>query len=272
MACARYKYLVLLLGLALTIYQRLVRGEQFRDQHQHRRFHLPPPCRGARTEIAYGKSFPGSVEHRSSSSSTARRQSGPTRRVKALYAKLQRPSRRLQGSVVMPDGGPFFAKNGLLFLSTEEVQKTDRWPASRHGPSWASSEPTLRCAACSTGSNSSPRASRTSRARFDQFDKPLESMNSALEAVPRRQARVLLLADPALERRKAVRPAIAQVHPDHADPRLRRPGAGREADQLRQADASRPSTSARRRARTSASPVRCRSLTTNSPPSRTGSA
>ena len=178
MACARFKYPVLLLGLALTIFSGWYAANNFAINTNTDDF-ISSSVPWRQDEIAYAKSFPdqsqtiivvvdGKTPERADEA------------VKAIYAKLQNHPDVFK-DVVMPDGGPFFAKNGLLFLSPGEVQKTvGGLIKARPVLSIIGTDASLR--GVFDGFAYISKGVESKNGTFDQFDKPIESMNSALEA------------------------------------------------------------------------------------------
>ena len=101
--------------------------------------------------------------------------------VTGLFSKLQNHP-ELFHSVVRPDGGPFFAKNGLLFQSTDEVKKAvGGLVKARSVLAIIASDPSLRGVFDAFGFI--PKGVASKQASFDQFKTPIESMNGALENV-----------------------------------------------------------------------------------------
>ena len=179
MACARFKYPVLVLGLALTIMSGWYAANNFAINTNTDDF-ISASVPWRQDEIAYDKSFPdqsntiiavidGTTPERADEA------------VNALFAKLQgHPD--LFKSVVMPGGGAFFAKNGLLFQSTEEVQKTVAG-LQQAQPVLAiiGSDASLR--GVFDGFEFISKGVQAKRGTFDQFDQPIVSMNKALDAI-----------------------------------------------------------------------------------------
>ncbi len=158
--------------------------------------------------------------------------------VDALDARLQGHP-KLFKSVVEPDGGPFFAKNGLLFTDTDQVKKAmGGLQQAQPVLSILSSDQSLR--GIFDAMQFITKGVASGRGTFDQYEKPITSLDGALQNILRRQAGVLLLAEPAGAGREAQRAPVAQVHPDHAVPRLQGAGARREADRLRASGHRRP--------------------------------
>ena len=188
-------------------------------------------------EIAYAKAFPNQ------DNDTIVVVDGKTpeladQAVTALFAKLQNHP-ALFHSVVRPDGGPFFAKNGLLFQSTEEVQKAvGGLMKARSVLGIIASDPSLRGVFDAFGFI--PKGVEQKQGSFDQFKAPIESMNGALENVLAGQAGLLLLAEPARQRRRAEWAPVAQVHRDRTSPRLRRHPARRQGERLHPRPGARP--------------------------------
>ena len=178
MASARYKYLVLGLGLALTVVSGWYAANNFAINTNTDDF-ISASVPWRQDEIAYAKSFPdqtntiiavidGKTPERADEA------------VKALFAKLQgHPD--IFKSVVMPDGGPFFAKNGMLFLSTADVQKTiDGLQKAQPVLAIIGTDASLR--GVFDGFEFISKGVQAKQGTFDQFDQPIMSMNTALEA------------------------------------------------------------------------------------------
>jgi len=101
--------------------------------------------------------------------------------VNALYKKLQNHPDLFQ-SAVRPDGGPFFAKNGLLFQSTDDVKKAvGGLIKARSVLGIIASDPSLRGVFDALAFI--PKGVASKQGSFDQFKKPIQSMNDALENV-----------------------------------------------------------------------------------------
>ena len=131
-------------------------------------------------EIAYDKAFPNQ------GNDTIVVVDGKTpeladEAVNGLYARLQNHP-DLFDSVVRLDGGPFFAKNGLLFQSTDEVKKAVGGLArARSVLGIIASDPSLRGVFDAFGFI--PKGVQQKQGSFDQFKAPIEQMNAALAHV-----------------------------------------------------------------------------------------
>ena len=99
----------------------------------------------------------------------------------ALEAKLQgHPD--LFKLVVRPDGGPFFAKNGLLFLPLKDLRKTvNQLQAAEPVLAILTSDPSLR--GLMDGYQFITKGVLGEHGTFDDYDAPVAALNQSLEAV-----------------------------------------------------------------------------------------
>src|SRR5262249_26879638 len=100
---------------------------------------------------------------------------------RALAAKLAQWPDLFQ-SIRRPDGGPFFDRNGLLFLSTEELGRTaEQLIRAQPFLGTLAADPTLR------GFTSAlallPAGIKADRLKMHEFLRPLSRMTDALEAL-----------------------------------------------------------------------------------------
>ena len=176
MASARFRYAVLLAALALTVFCGWYAANNFAINTNTDDF-IASTVPWRQNEIAYEKAFPDQ-ENQIIAVIDGKTPERASEAVDALNAKLQgHPD--LFKSVVEPDGGPFFAKNGLLFQSTEEVQKAIAG-LQQAQPVLAiiASDPSLR--GVFDGFGFIVKGVQSGKGTFDKFDQPLVSMNAAL--------------------------------------------------------------------------------------------
>lgn len=178
MACARFKYAVLLGSLALTVFSGWYAANNFALNTNTDDF-IAASVPWRQNEIAYQKAFPDQ------SNQIIVVIDGKTPEVAGKAATDLEG--RLAGhpdlfkSVVQPGGGPFFAKNGLLFLSTTEVQQAvGGLQRARPVLNILSSDPSLR--GVFDGFAFIPKALANNQGTFDNYDKPIASMNAAITA------------------------------------------------------------------------------------------
>ena len=189
MACARARWLVLVVTAILTIASTWYVIGRFTDTN-------PDPSHSAintntddfidasvpwrQDEIAYNKSFP------SQSDSMIVVIDGKTPEVAndaaaKLNEKLQNHPEVFK-SVVQPDGGPFFAKAGLLFLPVPELRKTvNELTQARPVLAIISSDPSLR--GLMDGFEYIAKGVRAGKGSLDSYDKPITAMNRSLEGI-----------------------------------------------------------------------------------------
>ena len=131
-------------------------------------------------------------------------------------------------NVRRPDGGPFFAREGLLLRSTDEVRATTEGAgegAALPRPAGGRPEPARR-------RERLRHAGAGGAARRDAAGRGGQAPGQARGRVHgrrRREARLLLLAGAGGRGGRARRPD-ASLHPDPAEARLRRAGARRRRD------------------------------------------
>ena len=185
MGCARRHWLVLGIALLLTLVSGSYVVHRFTDPtdsaiNTNTDDFIASSVPWRQDEIAYGKAFPDQ------DSTIIVVVDGKTpeiadRAVNGLYAKL-RNHPDLFRNVVRPDGGPFFAKNGLLFQSPDEVKKAvGGLQRARSVLGILASDPSLRGVFDAFGSI--PKGIEAKQGTFDQFKKPIRSMNGALENI-----------------------------------------------------------------------------------------
>ncbi len=179
MACSRFKVPVLVVALLLTVASGWYVANNFAINTNTDDF-IDASVPWRKNEIAYAKAFPDQ-DNQIIAVVDGRTPERAAEAVDALNAKLQgHPD--LFKSVVEPDGGPFFAKNGLLFLSPEEVQKTvGGLIKAQPVLSIIGSDASLR--GVMDGFAFIPKGVQNHQGSFDQFDHPIASMNDALAAV-----------------------------------------------------------------------------------------
>ncbi len=189
MSCARARWLVLAIAAALTIASGWYVVARFTDPN-------PDPSHSAintntddfidasvpwrQDEIAYNKSFP------SQSDSMIVVIDGKTPELAndaaaRLNEKLQNHP-NLFKSVVQPDGGPFFAKAGLMFLPLPDLRKTaNELQQARPVLAIISSDPSLR--GLMDGFEYITKGVRAGKGSLDSYDKPIAAMDTALDAI-----------------------------------------------------------------------------------------
>lgn len=185
MACARRRWAVLVVAVLLTLVSAWYVVGRFNDPNDsaintNTDDFIAASVPWRQDEIAYDKAFPNQ------GNDTIVVVDGKTpelaeEAVDALYARLQNHPDLFQ-SVVRPDGGPFFAKNGLLFQSTEDVQKAvGGLMRARSVLGIIASDPSLR--GVFDAFAFIPKGVAQKQGSFDQFKKPIEQMNGALANV-----------------------------------------------------------------------------------------
>ena len=179
MISSRFRYAVLGAALALTVFCGWYAANNFAINTNTDDF-IAASVPWRQDEIAYNKAFPDQ-ENQIIAVIDGKTPERATQAVNALYDKLQgHPD--LFKAVVMPDGGPFFAKNGLLFQSTEEVQKAIAGlQKAQPVLSIIASDPSLR--GVFDGFGFIVKGVNGGQGTFDQFDQPLVAMNGALTNV-----------------------------------------------------------------------------------------
>ena len=185
MFCAQRRWAVLVVAMVLTVSSAWYVVGRFNDPNDsaintNTDDFIAASVPWRQDEIAYDKAFPNQ------GNDTIVVVDGKTpelasEAVDALYAKLQGHPDLFQ-SVVRPDGGPFFAKNGLLFQSTDEVKKAvGGLMRARSVLGIIASDPSLRGVFDAFGYI--PKGVQQKQGSFDQFKQPIEQMNVALEHV-----------------------------------------------------------------------------------------
>ncbi len=189
MGCAKARWFVLAATAALTIASGWYVVARFTDPN-------PDPSHSAintntddfidasvpwrQDEIAYNKSFPNQ------SDSMIVVIDGKTPELAndaaaRLNDKLQNHP-DVFNSVVQPDGGPFFAKAGLLFLPLPDLRKTvNELIQARPVLAIISSDPSLR--GLMDGFEYIAKGVRAGKGSLTSYDKPIAAMDTALEAI-----------------------------------------------------------------------------------------
>ena len=179
MACSRFKIPVLAVALVLTIASAWYVANNFAINTNTDDF-IDASVPWRKNEIAYAKAFPDQ-DNQIIAVIDGRTPERASEAAQALDAKLRGHS-DLFKAVVEPDGGPFFAKNGLLFQSPEEVQKTvGGLIKAQPVLSILSSDASLR--GVMDGFQYIAKGVQNHQGSFDQFEQPIASMNDALAAV-----------------------------------------------------------------------------------------
>ena len=179
MACSRHRLAVLLAAALITAFSCWYAANKFAINTNTDDF-IAASVPWRQNEIAYQKAFPDQ-ENQIIVVIDGVTPERADQAVKALDAKLQgHPD--LFKSVVQPDGGPFFAKNGLLFQSTEDVRKAIGG-LQKAQPVLAiiASDPSLR--GVFDGFSFISRGVGGKQGTFDQFDHPIVEMNNALTKI-----------------------------------------------------------------------------------------
>ena len=185
MTCARLRWPVLIIAAVLCVVGGWYVVGRFNDPNDsaintNTDDFIAASVPWRQDEIAYNKAFPNQ------DNSTIVVVDGKTpelanQAVDALNARLQNHPELFQ-SVVRPDGGPFFAKNGLLFQSTDDVKKAvGGLMRARSVLGIIASDPSLRGVFDAFGFI--PKGVQQKQASFDQFKKPIQQMNGALANV-----------------------------------------------------------------------------------------
>ena len=179
MACSRFSYLVILVGLALTVYCGWYAVTKLEINTNTDDF-IDSKVAWRQDEIAYGKAFPdqdnqiivvidGVTPERTQEA------------VAALDARLQGHP-ELFKSVVEPDGGPFFAKNGLLFTDADQVKKAiGGLQQAQPVLSILSSDQSLR--GIFDAMQFITKGVTSGKGTFDQYEKPITSLDGALQNI-----------------------------------------------------------------------------------------
>ncbi len=179
MASARMRYAVLVLAILLTAFCAWYAANNFAINTNTDDF-IASTVPWRQNEIAYQKAFPDQ-ENQIIAVIDGKTPERASEAVTALFDKLQgHPD--LFKAVVEPDGGPFFAKNGLLFQSTEDVQKAiGGLQKAQPVLSIIGSDASLR--GVFDGFGFIVKGVNSKQGTFDQFDQPIAAMNSALEKI-----------------------------------------------------------------------------------------
>jgi hopanoid biosynthesis associated RND transporter like protein HpnN len=176
MACARHKFLVVSLALLLTLASGWYAANNFAINTNTDDF-ISASVPWRQNEIAYDKAFPDQnnqiivvVDGQTPELAQAA--------ARDLTAKLDgHPN--LFKSVLQPDGGPFFAQNGLLFQSTEQVQQAiGGLERARPVLGIIASDPSLR--GVFDGFGFLAKGVLNKQGTLDQYKEPITSMNEAL--------------------------------------------------------------------------------------------
>ncbi len=179
MACSRFSYLVILVGLALTAFCGWYAISKLEINTNTDDF-ISAKVPWRQDEIAYNKAFPdqdNQIIVMVDGVTPERTQEA----VDALDARLQgHPD--LFKSVVEPDGGPFFAKNGLLFTEVDEVKKAmSGLQQAQPVLSILSSDQSLR--GIFDAMQFITKGVASGRGTFDQYEKPITSLDDALQHI-----------------------------------------------------------------------------------------
>jgi hopanoid biosynthesis associated RND transporter like protein HpnN len=185
MACARFRWLVLGLSIALTAVSGWYVVGRFTDANDsaintNTDDFIAASVPWRQDEMAYAKAFPGQ-DNQIIVVVDGKTPEIADEAVNALYGRLQNHPKLFQ-AVVRPDGGPFFAKNGLLFLSTEEVKKTvGGLQQAQPVLAVIASDPSLRGVFDAFAYIA--KGVQNKKGTFDDYKKPIDSMSGALESV-----------------------------------------------------------------------------------------
>lgn len=185
MASAKWRWLVLAVALILTVVSGAYVAGRFMDPNDsaintNTDDFIDASVPWRQDEIAYDKAFPNQadslivvIDGKTPEAASAA--------ASALNAKLQNHPDIFK-SVVQPDGGPFFAKNGLLFLPTPDLRKTvGELQQARPVLGIMSSDPSLR--GLMDGFEYISRGVRANKGTLDSYDRPIASMDQALENI-----------------------------------------------------------------------------------------
>jgi hopanoid biosynthesis associated RND transporter like protein HpnN len=185
MASAKWRWLVLAVALILTVVSGFYVVGRFMDPNDsaintNTDDFIDASVPWRQDEIAYNKAFPNQadslivvIDGKTPEAASAG--------ARALNERLQNHPEVFK-SVVQPDGGPFFAKNGLLFLPTPDLRKTvGELQQARPVLGIMSSDPSLR--GLMDGFEYITRGVRANKGTLDSYDRPIASMNQALENI-----------------------------------------------------------------------------------------
>ena len=122
--CSRYPWLLILISIALTVVSGVYVSRHFAISTDIGKL-ISADLPWRQREIQFEKLFPDRYETilvvvDAPTSELA------SQAASALMAKLKEEDKKLFKSVRQPGGADFFMKNGLLFLGTEEVEKTTK--------------------------------------------------------------------------------------------------------------------------------------------------
>ena len=179
MASSHARFVVLVVAAILTVLSGYYAIDRFAINTNTDDF-IDAKVPWRQNQIAYNKAFPlqadqiivvvdGATPERAEEAASA------------LFGKLQGHP-ELFKSVVRPDGGAFFAKNGLLFPPLGDVRKT-MGELTRAEPvlSIISSDPSLR--GLMDGFQFIAKGVRNNQGTFDSYDQPIAAMNHSLEDI-----------------------------------------------------------------------------------------
>ena len=179
MACARFRYLVLAVALLVSAFCGWFAIQHLEINTNTDDF-IDAKVPWRQDEIAYSKAFPdqdnqiivvidGKTPERTQEA------------VEALNARLQGHPEVFK-SVVQPDGGSFFAKNGILFQTPEEIQKA-MGGLQQAQPVLAiiSSDQSLR--GVFDGFQFITKGVEAKKGTFDDYKQPITTMNGALQNI-----------------------------------------------------------------------------------------
>ncbi len=179
MACSRFKVPVLVAALVLTVASVWYVANHFAINTNTDDF-IDASVPWRKNEIAYAKAFPDQA-NQIIAVIDGRTPERASEAADALFTKLQgHPD--LFKSVVEPDGGPFFAHNGLLFQSPDDVKKTAGGLVKAQPVlSILASDASLR--GVMDGFQFIAKGVQNHQGSFDQFDHPVAAMNDALAGI-----------------------------------------------------------------------------------------
>jgi hopanoid biosynthesis associated RND transporter like protein HpnN len=177
MACSRFRWLVLALSILATILAAQYVAGHFRINANTSEF-LSKDLEWRRNLRAIDDAFPQRVDQ------IVVVIDGKTPELAeaaaAALAKTLEGRPDLFSFVLRPDGGPYFSKEGLLFLPTEEVRRTVQGLTLAQPFLVAlSADPTLRGIADAFSFIN--RGVRAKAGTFDDFDRPIVALSGALE-------------------------------------------------------------------------------------------
>ena len=185
MACARWRWVVLAAAVLLTFACGWYVVGRFTDStdsaiNTNTDDFIDASVPWRQDEIAYNNAFP----NQSDTMIVVIDGKTPelaTEAASALNARLQNHP-DLFKAVVQPDGGPFFAKSGLLFLPLPDLRKTvNELQQARPVLAIISSDPSLR--GLMDGFEYITKGVRANKGSLQSYDKPIASMDRALENI-----------------------------------------------------------------------------------------